>query len=634
MPNTEHPTQAGLLALLQEYRQVYDAMRQEMRIDQDFLNWSSIWNSNLAQLYLTGFPRNYPIKAYPIAQIGVQNAVNNVMTGETAQVTAALPTGLHRDPMVAQQHTERIEAAAQAMLWTIDTQSTESPLRDMLAQGYGLGFGCLSYQIMWERIPKQPDHGKTTRKEKEAWAEYERKRQNYFPFDVRSLHPLNVLPCPDDDPPSDYFVEEEISVRAAAREYPHLAEKLGQNGKLREAAGSSAMVKRVVYCSKDWYAIYVDGEAALTAEDGADDQGVMPNTTGVLWYALAWSGFGMQDDKRRMEYRGRGMVRDARNVIASFVSNRNIIDAVRGIAGFPQMEAIGPTKEQAEEETADFAFGPAKMFAHSADIKIQPLNLPQIPQYVFQGLEQDRAMLEMLMGPEVLRGIPLNGETASGQRTRKAAANSPFRALKKNAEQAVAKMLQDMFYLIKNELAEPLTLWMKGQGVVLDPKDIENGSQFFVEFSPPSDEEKAQQLQEGIQRKKEGGISQRRFMSEYNDIDDPDQEMAQIASEQVLQQPPMQQWMAQQVQQRADERIQQLKGPQAAAPAQPAAPSTAPAQPQQPGQAQQPPPPGPGGFPLPGEQPAPPVLGGPQDAGAFPQPGGPQPGMPVGVGAG
>src|SRR5436190_9028832 len=130
----------------------------------------------------------------------------------------------------------------------------------------------------------------------------------------------------------------------------------------------------------------------------------MPNPAG-LHYAMAWSGFGRQHSSGKLEYRGRGIIRDARDVILMYVSEVNDMEALRSVAAFPPLHVTGPTKEQADQESEDLEFGPATIWASSNEVNVAPIAPQQLNGVVFQQLQETRSMIEQVLGSDVLSGV-------------------------------------------------------------------------------------------------------------------------------------------------------------------------------------------------------------------------------------
>lgn len=616
--NKNRPTKDDIFFALEERRTRFSKLHNEMEIDQNWIYAAATHQSDLIKPYISGFPDGFSLKVLPLAELGVNIATDAVAIGETPSVQVMLPAGLHRDTTEQQRHEDELREWCEGFLYEVDTRSTESPWRDFFKKGFGLGVGIISYAILWDRWPEPPKHGKRNRKEKEAWARYEHDRKYAWPFDVKTVHPLTTFWDPDNDPPQDVIEEVEVNLRAMCRRYPHLLEQKPEwVQRLRPGAaesGSTSPVKRVTYISKDWYAVYVDQVPLLTEADGADEHGVAPNPMGYLWVKLAHSGFGEQDHLGRLEYRVKGIVRNARDVMASFITNFNVMEVMRQITAFPPVEFEGPDKDTAFQESDDFEYGPARKWAHSRDVKSKPFQVPNVPAIVFQDHEEVRKILEMLFGPDILRGV-YKDDTAAGQATRLAQAKAPYRAMKVNAEQAVAAMLRDILCAIRDEFDGPVTVWTRAAGGkatsrTLDPKRIPATFQLTVDFSPPTDEEKARKMKEGMELAQAGWISERRAMAEYGDIAEPEEEMIQRDAERLMQTEPVVQLMAELLVEdvRAERGLQQPQPSQPQPMPQPAmAGMDAGAGMSMPPQGVPPTLPnvGPGGFLLPGEQPLP-----------------------------
>lgn len=600
MPHQPRPTKADIMALLSHRRGVvYGTMHQEMTIDQEWDYAASSSGASPAAKYITGFPADYPIKMAPIAKIGVDVGLNQIMVGETPTVEVVL-LSIHRDDEKDQEDVDNLTAWIKGFLYQVDTYYTESPLRDFVRKPIALGLGCLSYAYVKDRWPIKPEQGKDTPEERESWERYERERLRAFPWDIRSVHPRNIFHDPDNEPPQDFIEVTKIRKRSMLLRYPHLA----FGGDLND----NSEVERIIYCSNDWYAVYVADQPALTAEDGADDDGVAPNPFDLCWYKLAWSGLGDLDEQGRMEFRGKGLIRDARDVLKMHITLLNVLEVLRVTTALTPRQVIADEEAEAVEAAKTLVYGPMSVWPHSRRVTAPPMEAPPVPAVIFQELGETTRLLELIFGPEILRG-EYRDDTASGQRQRLAQAKSIYRSIKQNCEQAVAAMIMDVLYIIKNVIQEPVTVWTqmgnKLTGLSLDPDRIPNAFLVKIDFSPPTAEEKAFRKQEGLQDLQSGAITMREFRKKYADVDDPDAMEDAKTEETIWAGPAIQNFITQKVL----EALAQVFPP----PALPSGASINPAGPVQAQNGQQV-----GKKPLAGSEPGPypavPTLGSPQDA--------------------
>ena len=474
--------------------------------------------------------------------------VNQIMIGERADVKVTLPQHLHRDPEKAKQQQSHLRECLRGLLYTIDTYATESPLRDFVIKSLGLGLGVLSYPIDWERWPDPPfgklKNGKPRQPvgaaQREEYARWERKRQTSLPWAVSSTHPRNVFFDPYHDPPEDYIIEEKISRSAANRQYPdrNVSKPDAGGTAARQPARGTSTCLRVTYCSADWYAVYVDGKAVLGADDNADEEGVAPNTAGVAWHRMAFGGFGDKDEDGDFEVRMKGIIRDGRDIILMKITNLNVMEAIRQITAFSPLEVHGGEEAERMKVMESFVYGPATFTSTPPSITIRPIPQTVVPDVVFKQEEEVNRLMEMHFGPQILRGVEQPQETAAGQRTRVGLASAPYRSCKQNCQQAVAAMLQDLCYMIKHELQEPVTVLGTPGGsdssLMLRPEDIVDGMLIEVDFTPPTEEDRAfkrTQLQQDLQA---GAISIEDYIRESRGIEDAQGALFEIDVEQMV----------------------------------------------------------------------------------------------------
>jgi hypothetical protein len=185
-------------------------------------------------------------------------------------------------------------------------------------------------------------------------------------------------------------------------------------------------------------------------------------------------------------------------------------------------------------------------------------------------------------------------------------------------EQAIAGMLTDILCAIRDEFDGPVTVWKKlkngrNLALTLDPKRIPAKFHISIDLSPPTEEERDYLMKKGLELLERGLISEERFMTEYADIEDPEAMMIERDAEQIIKLGPVQEWLANSVIEKVQQRIAAEQGtpPQGTPPPAPVPMPGAPGpQPGMTGNQQLPAPAadlsvGPGGFTLDGAQPAP-----------------------------
>lgn len=532
----EAPTRDEILAMRDDRKSIYAKYHAELEMDEDFDRWSSTKEGRaIAMKYLEGFPKGYVPKVLPLATLGVESGLNSIFVGETPLVDIDMPQGSHRKDEREREHEEEIENWCRAWMHRVDTMQMSSVFRDLLRKQIVCGMGVLYYPPQWDLYPDPPDKSKHL--DKDAWERYEREKANCFPWSgIRSVHPRNCYPDPDNDLPQDLIIEEDVSLAAMLKAYPHLKENPKFTGRAAgRLTGSERTSKRLIYCSASYYAVFIDEIPALTEkEDGANKEGVAPNPTRRPWFRVVDGGFGDADHRGRPEYRFKGRIRDTRDIIIRLMTDINIIERVRMFAAFPPLLVRGqmPDASDADKVAKQYTYGPGIVQAIPPGITFEKPPVHEVPPDVFRDLQESKSQYQMAYGVDPLTG-QYRDEPASGLRTRLAQARAPYRTPKRNAEQAIAGMLEDILLGQLPELDGPVLV----ESLKLS-RPVPDGIVIHVDLSPPTEEE-LQARREVAKQLLELGVSHRTVLSEQLDIDDPKAEMVQRAIEDIGKQGPI-----------------------------------------------------------------------------------------------
>ena len=532
------PTREEIFQWLEERRSLLTPLHKEMSIDQDFDSWSSRYQSYVAKKYITGLPKNFPVKTPPIAQMGVDIGLNNIFVGDTAAVKTVMARNSYTGDDYAEKMAEDasyLTECAVALLTATDLYSTESPYRDFVRKALALGAGflhyCIDYQS-WGDPPfgkdgdGKPVDGRNA-EEREELRKWQERRMRTVPFSIQSVHPRTVFFDPHHDPPRDYIREDWISLTVAKREHPHVDQYAVKN--VRSSGRNQTLVRRVMYFSDDYLGCWLDTQAVYTANDG-----VIPNPSGLAGHRMSLGGFGDKDDVGSWDVRIKGIIRDARDIVLMKIMNLNIKEAMKLTTGFPPIDAEGDTKQDAIEAMEGFEYGPGAIWHHGKNVKAKAFEVPRVPEVLYRQDEEVDRLLEMKFGPEILRGI-YRDDTATGQATRVSIAQAPYRAAKYACQQAVAAMLHDLFYMIKYELRE--TVWAPGPSgpIQIDPKKIPNARfTFTVDFSPPTEEEKAFKRKSVMEDYDAGALMQYELIEELRPGVDGKEKVIEIRADRLV----------------------------------------------------------------------------------------------------
>ena len=541
---TDRPTKSDIFGWREQRREIYARMHLEMLDDEAYLLWSSsgeVGQAFARQRYRQ-FDSQFVFKLPPYARMGVSVGLDTIMIGEIPQITVKLPASLHNNTERQNEHEDLLRRWLQGWFYKLTTLRTESPLIDSAEDCLGLGMTCIYYPINWDAWPKYPYmvRGKQREprddKERQKVKDWERARRAAFPWDVRALHPTWVHVDPYVDPPTDLIIVERLRT-TDNREQLSSDRPVGQSGS----------IERVTYCSADWYGQWLGNDNLLTAEDGADNDGVAPNRMGVPWFRVAWSGFGKTDAYGNYEHRGKGVIRDARPIIDMLTTTLNARDAIRILTAFAQFvfRGKGPDGLQKAIAVRDaFKLGAGLGVAVDEYVDIEPLQMPPVPDVVFQEEQNAQFLYEVIYGREVLSGA-YKRDTAAGMRTRVALALARYGRTKTNLQQAWQVVCHDILWMVKYELKNDITVpGLSGSlSVTLRPQDIpDQMPEIYLEFAPVTEEERAAKITLGQQlraRDQSGmpSISRHTFQVEYAGIDNPQEEDEEIWIEDILDHP-------------------------------------------------------------------------------------------------
>ena len=534
----ERPTYQQVREMLQERRSILGPMHAAMQTDED---WFDAGTSDAAKQRVVGYLKGLPIgyrefvKLLPYAYLGVMVGVNQIHVGESVEARARIPGGVYSED-VRKEREALLRQWLTGLIYTMDTFSPDSVVRELVTKLIGLGMGCLSYNIAYDRWPAPPfgyvGRGKDRRprepdkpKDREKYHRWQQERARAFPFTIEAVHPLNLFFDPHHVVPEDFIREEVISFNAALKIAPEL-------GKVQPVGDQAQRATRTTYVSSEWIGQWVNEEPILKGRDVIDGVGV--NHSGLPLHRMAFGGFGTSVRSGDFASKGKGIIRDGRDLIIMKMVLMNTIDRIRGVIAFPPMEVIGddPAERMAVMQT--LTYGPGELLEHSTRVSLQPVPEIHIPSAVLIQSEQIDAGLETHFGPQILRGQGSPQETAQGQRNRFTIATSIYRAAQQAAQQCVQAVLMDLLYLVKYELREPCPVMM-GDGTVVSigPDDIDDGVTVVVDFTPPTDDEKAFRA-ENDRKDLEMGIITPQQYAERQGYDNPKAQVRSVRVEKVV----------------------------------------------------------------------------------------------------
>lgn len=493
----ERPTYGQVMEWLQERRGILNTMHTAMTRDEE---WFDAGTSDAAKQrvrgQLRGLPRQYEAKMIPLAYLGVMVGVNQIHTGESIEARWSIPEGRYEEEE-RKARENKMNRWLRGLVYTMDTFSTDSALRELVVKLIALGMGCLSYAIAYDRWPEPPfgyiGRGKDRRpreprpdrpKDREKYAKWQRERARSFPFNIECVHPLNLFFDPHHAMPYDFIREELVSKSALQDITPEL-------GVTQPSGDDAKTVKRITYVSPEWIGQWVDEAPLLKGKDVID--GVAPNHTGLPLHRMAFGGFGTQVKSGDFASKGKGIIRDGRDLIVMKTVLLNTLERMRGVVAFPPLQVKGDDPAERAQVAGNITYGPGEILESPTTVQIQEFPEVKVPAVVFQQMDQVDALLETHFGPQILRGQSTPQETAQGQRNRFTIATSIYRAAQQAAQQVTAAVLMDLAYLVKYELREqcPVMYGMDATVVSVGPDDIDDGAMLVVDFTPPTQDEKA-----------------------------------------------------------------------------------------------------------------------------------------------
>lgn len=489
---------------------------------------------------LDGFPKTFRVKTPNVPRASVDVAVANVMTGHEPIIDVFLPGN---DSQAMHDREDRLQAGLRAHQHAIITSKSENPIRQFTWHTYAHGMGCLATPPSSKDVWPDPPYGKDSAgkarqgrnaKQRMEYARWERKRHQGVPWDMYAVHPRNIFFDPDHDPIWWAVERRMVSGDAIKAQFPRF-----------DASGNTRDRELLIYCDADSYACYLGGFPLLDTQDGADEDGVAPNPCGDIWYDFAWAGMGDVAEDGDFKYRMQGLILPNIPAFRMYFTELNVVEAMRMMNGFPQMilrprPGFSPQELMSAASQAEFKAYQPGVPTKNAMIYWEPgpVQLPDITQALLTGFDESRRLIEIGVGPSVLRG-EWRDETATGQASRREAARLPLLAGKYSIEQALSNSYWKQAQQLKREDAEPIIRAYKGAGKkrigVLKGEDVTLDMQVNVDLSPPTPSEQAEKLQNLTELLKVNATSRRRVVTLDDSIpEDPDALMTEIDSDRLF----------------------------------------------------------------------------------------------------
>ena len=522
--------QSDVFSMLEDRRSVLGPLHTQIAIDELLIGGAAVMGSRDLMQYLRGFPRDFTARIPSIAADAVQRLRNQIVVGETPDpkvMTSGSRRGEQKDQHEKEDRLE-LQRFLKAELEHLDAQSSLFlPAADHIL---GLGMAVVSYPFVKARLPKDPfampDRSRRQPRpnEEKKRLTYERQRRGAIPFDAKIVHPVTAFFDIYNQPIQDMIVEEEVRLGSLAQQYPHLGIGSGQYGQT---------AKLVSYCSAREYGYWLDNVPLLRGR-GVNSDGIAENTTGVLWYGMAISGYGFAVSKGGWEHAIQGVVRGARSAILSLITDYNIQEIMKLLYVWPQRE-FEVKDEQGQLELDQYETGPNAMWAHGQSVRRIPTDATQIPQWAFEVENLNSGMLEAHVGAKVLSGVD-EDDTASGLRTRVGLARAPTRITKRSLERMFSNMTMDMVWIQKHQLGQPLCIPTANGYEDFDAAKIPDETRVDIDLTPATQEDITFQLEDSLKRMQAGARSVRKVLEDDPSIDDVDEELINIDADAIMKQ--------------------------------------------------------------------------------------------------
>lgn len=359
----------------------------------------------------------------------------------------------------------------------------------------------------------------------------------YFPLFMTVPDPINVYASPAQNGGVPADVIESFDITAAEAEA--MCDRNGWKWSTKKPADKN--VKWFSYYSPEWRCFLLDDEPVLTPE-------VQPNLLEFCPYVHIGSGAGQSNYEGKPEYMYRSLIWGKRDMLKLEVRTLSALDAINSRYAWPRHMASLSDTAAMDELKKLYPGGVVPTnpdewwyeIKERAEIKI--LQGEQPPS----GLFQEYAFLQaQAQPPEVLAGLrPQGVYSGQHQETLLATAKPIYKDAFKNLEDGLgvamgmgARIIEKVYRYpvqIKNFASEDSRGYRK-----LNPGDINGHYDCEVQLlaEPPEATDVRKALGKGLRQG--GSISLKTELRQYHDMSEKesDDEMAQIAAEEVMKEP-------------------------------------------------------------------------------------------------
>jgi len=528
---TTRPTKKFIMDSLASLRTYYSARNIAFGLDDQY--YELLFRDQL------GLPEEYKEDGVvlPTARDIVDAGTNHVST-----VYARFFRPMRGNTPEAAEQAEMLRKFDTGMFYRTKMEAQTSPWRVASKHGCQYGMWCFETTYDPDRMPDEPEQ-----RADESDDEFQKRRKYYngelydaIPIVIRAVHPANVYP----DPSGQFMIVEETkTIMQAKQEWPNLKKYLATIPIVGSGTGTTQDIIQVTYWDRDYRAIYVNGEPALTA---SDDEGVLEHDYGHIPYVIGFSGLGNLDKSSKPEYQAVGLIRYLRNLLRSESFAYSVYNIIIKAHSWPITFVSGPGA--AALTTIKMKFG--KIYEKPAGVTIEDYVKSAPPEIVMQHMEYTSSILAASAAPRSVRGLPEAGVRSGTDRSLVISeARLRYDTVLEQMQLSTAKVMSNCTKIAERVLPEDMRIWAKAPDeefdVKIDRAKIKGHYTTFVEFTPVSPEEEARRHADMINLVKTGILSsatgRRRYLSHL----DPIAEDIRVEAERLRSDPAVRQVLAQ-----------------------------------------------------------------------------------------
>jgi len=522
------PTKKSIMDKLSDLRTHYS--RRNAAFDLDDQYYELLFRDQL------GLPEEYKEDGIvlPTARDIVDAGTNHIST-----VYAKFMRPMRGIGPEAQAQAEMLRKFDTAMFYRTKMESEISPWR--IASKYGCTYGMWCFEILYDpsKIPDEPERraGESESNFAERTDRYDGELYDALPIIIRAVHPRNVFP----DPNGEFVIIEEPKVLSQAKaEWPNLAVPLMVASVIQ---GTSQQVNQVSYFDKEYRAIYVNGEPALSA---ADAEGVIEHDYGCIPYVIGFSGLGNSDKSAKPEKRAVGLIRYLRSLLRSESFAYSVYNIILKNHSWPITFVSGP----GASAIANIKLKYGKIYEKPINVTIEDYVKAPPADMVMQHMEYTASILAASAAPRSVRGLPEAGVRSGTDRSLIIAeARLRYDSILEQMQLSTAKVMSNCTKIAERVVPADFHLWAKAPDEEfdfrIDRSKIKHHYTTFVEFTSVSPEEEARRHADMENLVKTGIMSSSTARRRYLTHIDPDAEDIRVEAEKLRNDPAIRQVLAQ-----------------------------------------------------------------------------------------